>query len=281
MKNLNAFLLCALLALLSCTPSSKSHETAMAGLNPSEQNTESEAGDQTAGPVGFYDNSSDDDALLMCQTPKGTSSKILRRKGYICSYNSQTRIPNWVAWKLTKAHTYGRGKRSSVEFHEDMDVPAPRVTTFDYSRSGYDRGHLCPAGDNKWNMQALSETFLMTNVCPQNHDLNKGDWNDLEIQCRSWARKYGEIYVVCGPIQSKGKRKTIGKAKVTVPESFFKVVLCLKGEPRAVAFIYKNAGGHHAMSSYVRSIDEVERITGIKFFKGVDKRNMKQLKFRD
>ena len=127
--------------------------------------------------------------------------QILRRKAYVLSFNTETLLPNWVAWRLTAEAVDGHVKRESVSFHEDFNVaPRYRVIPSDYSRSGYDRGHMCPAGDNKWSFQAMEESFLMTNICPQLHSLNAGDWNNLEIQCRAWAREYGEIYIVCGPI---------------------------------------------------------------------------------
>ncbi|MBO6288365.1 MAG: DNA/RNA non-specific endonuclease, partial [Prevotella sp.] len=120
---------------------------------------------------------------------KGVSEQILKRKGYIVSYNKQTKLPNWVAWHLTAAHTEGRVQRENYAFREDEEVKAPRATTDDYYNSRYDRGHMCPAGDNKWDSDAMEETFLLTNVCPQNHGLNKDAWNDLEIACRRWAKK--------------------------------------------------------------------------------------------
>ncbi len=192
----------------------------------------------------------------------------LTRKGYTSSFNNQTLMPNWVAWQLTKARTYGNQKRGNVKFQEDFDVaPQYRVTTFDYNRSGFDRGHMCPAGDNRWDSQAMAQCFLMTNMCPQGHNLNSGDWNDLEIQCRDWARQYGEIYIVCGPILHNNAHRRIGQRhKVTVPDAFFKVVLCMKGTPKAIGFIYPHKDGHRSMSEYVSSVDEVERITGYDFF---------------
>ena len=125
--------------------------------------------------------------------------QILRRKGYITSYNKETRNPNWVAWHLTKSHTYGKNQRSAEVFTEDTDV-TPRATDADYYNSRYDRGHMCPAGDNKWDATAMRESFLFTNICPQNHALNKYEWNNLEIKCREWARKYGAVDIVCGPV---------------------------------------------------------------------------------
>ena len=192
--------------------------------------------------------------------------QILKRVAYTASYNSDLRIPNWVAWKLTGAHTRGKNKRAGVKFHEDTDVPMPRAVDFDYVRSGYDRGHLCPSADNRWDATAQEQSFLLTNVCPQDHNLNVGDWHELENLCRKWAKMYGSIYVVAGPVLFKGKHKTIGKNKVTVPEAFFKVVLCMEKKPKVIGFIYRNESGNRPKSYYVNTIDDVERITGIDFF---------------
>ena len=192
--------------------------------------------------------------------------QILKRVAYTASYNSDLRIPNWVAWRLTGAHTRGKNKRAGVKFHEDTDVPMPRAVDFDYVRSGYDRGHLCPSADNRWDATAQEQSFLLTNVCPQDHNLNVGDWHELENLCRKWAKTYGSIYIVVGPVLFKGKHKTIGKNKVTVPEAFFKVVLCMEGKPKAIGFIYRNESGNRPKSYYVNTIDDVERITGIDFF---------------
>ena len=192
--------------------------------------------------------------------------QILKRVAYTASYNSDLRIPNWVAWQLTGAHTEGKNKRAGVKFQEDTDVPLPRAVDFDYVRSGYDRGHLCPSADNRWDATAQEQSFLLTNVCPQDHNLNVGDWHELENLCRKWAKTYGSIYIVAGPVLLKGKHKTIGKNKVTVPEAFFKVVLCMEGKPKAIGFIYRNESGNRPKSYYVNTIDDVERITGIDFF---------------
>ena len=192
--------------------------------------------------------------------------QILKRVAYTASYNSNLRIPNWVAWQLTGAHTEGKNKRAGVKFQEDTDVPLPRAVDFDYVRSGYDRGHLCPSADNRWDATAQEQSFLLTNVCPQDHNLNVGDWHELENLCRKWAKTYGSIYIVAGPVLLKGKHKTIGKNKVTVPEAFFKVVLCMEGKPKAIGFIYRNESGNRPKSYYVNTIDDVERITGIDFF---------------
>lgn len=267
MKNFRAYflLLIAVVALCSCD------------LAKNNKALISEAGkalveelDQKDGEAGACDASAGaaeaDDKLVMQTSPKGTPEQILKRTGYVASYNKTTLLPNWVAWHLTAERIEGSAKRSGVDFAEDTEVPEPRATDWDYYNSGYDRGHMCPAADNKWSKKAMEESFLFTNMCPQNGNLNRGDWNEMEMACRKWAKKYGDLYIVCGPILYKGKHKTIGKNKVVVPEAFFKVVLRTGDDPQAIGFIYKNTSGNRPKDSYVNTVDEVERITGIDFF---------------
>ncbi len=170
--------------------------------------------------------------------------QLLYRKNYVVSYNSDTKCPNWVFWELTREHADGEVKRPDYAFHEDLDVPAPRAELADYKHSGYDWGHMCPAGDNKWDKEAMYESFLMTNMCPQNQNLNSGLWNQIEMQCRYWKKKYGRLFIVCGPIFLKGEHQAIGKNKVMVPEAFFKVILCMDGTPKGIAFVFRNTKGN-------------------------------------
>ena len=201
------------------------------------------------------------------------SAKLLKRYAYRSWYNESMRIPLAVSWFLTGDHTRGNNQRRNQQFHPDTDIKNP-TTTQDYIQSGYDRGHMCPAGDNKWNQQALDETFLMTNICPQNHNLNKHDWNDLELLCRQWARKYGKVYIVCGPLLRGSQHEQIGprSRRVTVPEAFYKVVLRMGKNPAAIGFIYDNKGQRQPMKQAVRSVDEIEKLTGIDFFHQLDDR---------
>lgn len=193
------------------------------------------------------------------------SEQIIKRKAYTVSYNKDTRCPNWVAWYLSAAHADGEWARSN-DFREDHEVPAPRATNDDYRGSKWSRGHMCPAGDNKWDADAMSETFLMSNVCPQDRNLNSGLWNRVEMDCRKWAKKYGGVHIVCGPLYYNKEHEVIGLNKVVVPEAFYKVILCLEGKPKAIGFIVKNNEGTKKKDQYVNSVDEVERITGFDFF---------------
>lgn len=139
----------------------------------------------------------------------------LQRYAYKAWYSPSMRIPLAVAWYLTGNHVSGSYKRRGVAFHPDENVDNP-VTTFDYMQSGYSRGHMCPSGDNKWNQRAQEESFLMTNICPQNSKLNGGDWNDLEMLCRTWAKRYDRVYIVCGPVLRGSQHKTIDGSAVVV-----------------------------------------------------------------
>lgn len=192
---------------------------------------------------------------------------LLYRDGYTVSYNTTTLQPNWVAWHLTPNRLKGNVKRNDYPFISDDEVPEPRVETADYRQSGYDRGHMCPAGDNKWSAEAMRQSFLLSNICPQAPNLNRGDWNELEQACRKWAKQYDGVYVVCGPIFYKSKRqRTIGKHRIPVPDAFFKVVLRMGDAPRAIGFLYKNMDGNRPKGDYANTVDEVERITGLDFF---------------
>jgi len=206
------------------------------------------------------------DIYIKQTTAPATPEILLQRTGYLVSYNSNTRIANWVAWKLTPERLKENTERIN-NFRPDPDLPKSKaVTTQDYKGSGWDRGHLCPAGDNKWSRQAMIESFYMTNICPQHHNLNRGDWNELEQKCRKWVKKDSCLYIVAGPIFYDRKPQTIGEHKVAVPDAFFKVILSLHKRPKAIGFIYKNNEGNNPLDSYVNTVDEVERITGIDFF---------------
>ena len=203
--------------------------------------------------------------ICMPRPLEGISEQIIRKKNYIVSYNKDTKIPNWVAWHLTADHIDGPVRRTN-NYYEEEAVVSPRATPKDYRGSGWSRGHMCPAGDNKWNETAMYESFSLVNVCPQNANLNSGLWNSIEIDCRRWARLYGDVYIVCGPVFLNREHETIGANEVFVPEAFFKVVLCLNGTPKALGVICRNTDGNKKRDLYYNSIDQVERITGIDFF---------------
>lgn len=190
----------------------------------------------------------------------------LVRTAFTISYNNFYKTPNWVAWELTRQETEGNEERKT-KFLPDPDLPKPRVEHSDYTHSGYDRGHMAPAADMKWSEQAMQESFYMSNICPQNQKLNRDDWGDLEEMCRNWAKKYGRIYIACGPIYDQSTPKRIGQHKVAVPDRFFKVVLIYnRKNPIAMGFLFNNKAGHNKLEKYMVPVDSVETITGLDFF---------------
>lgn len=195
--------------------------------------------------------------------------QILNRKGYTTSYNHCTKNANWVAWHLTSEHTDGPNRRKGITYMVDEEVLGGRQELVDWYNHGLDidHGHLCPAGDNKWDREAMAQTFLLSNMCPQNRNLNQGMWENLESRCRGWARHYGEIYIATGPIFYSDNYKTIGPNNVGVPDAFYKVILCLGKNPKTIGFIMPNATPEYdRLLPYVVTMDEVEAITGIDFF---------------
>ena len=191
---------------------------------------------------------------------------IINRTGYTLSYNQYYKNPNWVAWELTREETKGETERYD-KFLPDPDLPEPKVVHKDYTKSGYDRGHMAPAADMKWSKQAMIESFYMSNICPQVGNLNRGDWNDLEELCRDWADKYGRIYIACGPIFDSKSPNRIGGHKVTVPDRFFKVILIYnRKNPIAMGFIFKNIAHSQNIEKYMVTVDSVENVTGMNFF---------------
>lgn len=205
--------------------------------------------------------------------PDSIPNKLIEKYCYTVSYNAKTRQPNWVMWQLTAEHVMKRKDNVWNEYREDTELPSEiRSTLEDYASSGYDRGHMCPGGDCNWDDIGRDETFVLSNMCPQNPILNRGDWKEIEMACRKWAKQYGSIYIVCGPIFLKSQQhERIGPNQIPVPEVFFKVVLCSESlSPRGIGFICRNTDGNRKKDFYVNSIRQVERVTGYKFFPNLD-----------
>lgn len=212
------------------------------------------------------------DTIIAYEIPFATKQRaevLIRHYSYTVSYNPELCIPNWVAWELNAEKLVERESRNK-HFSPDPKLPQDMaITTDEYKNSGWDRGHMCPAGDNKYHWRAMDASFYMTNICPQNGNLNRGDWKELEEACRVWAAKE-PVYIVCGPVLYEQPRYGfIGKTfRIRIPDAFFKVVLTglRSGHPRAIGFLYKNEAGNNPLYQYAKSVDEVERITSMDFF---------------
>lgn len=197
--------------------------------------------------------------------PVSSNQQIIRHSNFTLAYSESHEQAEWVAYELTQAEVQGGAERSD-DFREDPLVMTGSASPEDYRRSGYDRGHLAPAGDMGFSDQAMSESFYMSNISPQVSTFNRGIWKDLEEDVRKWAIKDSNLYIVTGPVFGRGRKK-IGDNKVTVPTHFYKVILYYDGSlSKAIAFLMPNKATKKPVQSFAMSVDEVEKVTGIDFF---------------
>lgn len=181
------------------------------------------------------------------------------------SFNPELHVPNWVGWELTRDKAEGSEPRAD-RFTRDDNVRGC-ASPDDYRGSGYDRGHMAPAADMKWDAKAMRKSFMLTNVCPQDHALNAGAWKKLEEKCRLWAQADSVIYIVAGPVLTDRIDEYIGESSVAVPKRFFKVIASPYADPpRGIGFIMPNGKVPGGMQASAMSIDEVEAVTGHDFF---------------
>lgn len=192
------------------------------------------------------------------------TNKVYNHTYYAIDYNEEHEQPNWVYYLLTKQSITGQAKRKD-NFRKDPIIETKSATLSDYKKSGYDRGHLCPAADMKLNKKAMSETFYLSNMSPQLPGFNRGEWKRLEAQVREWAVEEDSLLIVTGPI-FKDNIEQIGKEKVTVPGYYYKVIYDLTPPQKMTAFIMPHVKKPEQYFHYQTSVNEVEKMTGIDFF---------------
>ncbi len=191
---------------------------------------------------------------------------IVRHLGYTASYNHTTLCPDWVAWELTAAEAAGT-EDGQYSFSRDPDVAWPKASREDYSRSGYDKGHMAPRADMRWSCQALEESYYFTNICPQDHAMNAGAWRKIEEMTRRVAKRYERVWIVCGPVFDSIGASHIGQACVHVPDRFFKAMAVSTADGyRTVGFIVENNKQDGSPRRYAVSVDEVEAVIGRNLF---------------
>ncbi len=200
--------------------------------------------------------------------PTSTTNAVVKHAYYTLSYTEKHEQAEWVAYHLKKKHTaYNNFKRPYFEI--DPLVKTNAAHWKNYKNSGYDRGHLCPAADRKFNKKAFDETFLTSNISPQTHTFNAGIWNNLEKQVRYWVKKEKDLYIVTGPV-FKNSHKTIGSERVTVPNYFYKIILKNDKNPKLIAFLLPHKTSSKPLKNYVVTTDSLEKLLGIDFFPGLN-----------
>lgn len=210
-------------------------------------------------------NSSGGDIVDADFLPSSTTGEVVHHEYFSLSYNEPFEQAEWVAYELKKRHlTYDDRKRPY--FIEDPKVRTKSADWKNYRGSGYDRGHLCPAGDRRFSEYAYNETFYTSNISPQDKDFNAGVWNRLEQQVRRWCKKYGDLIVVTGGVLEDGLWE-IGEEDVDVPRTFYKIVLRKnRGETKVLAFLIPAEESQEPLQNFLVPVDKIEEITGIDFF---------------
>ena len=197
--------------------------------------------------------------------PASTTHDIIKHQYYTLSYSEKHEQAEWVAYELKKSEL-SHTNFERPYFIDDPEVNSGSASWRNYKRSGYDKGHLCPAGDRRFTKEAFEETFYTSNISPQLNDFNAGIWNRLEQKTRYWAAKYDGIYVVTGGVLT-GNLESIGKEDVSVPKYFYKILLDYSGgEYKTIAFLMPHEDSERPLNKFVVSIDEIEKMTGIDFF---------------
>lgn len=200
------------------------------------------------------------------------SATVVVHAGYTASFNSKNMIPNWVAYELTASELKGTVSRpGNSPFQPDSDYRGRQPERRDYTNtSGWDKGHLAPAGDMKWSEQAMIESFYLTNVCPQDHDFNAGDWERLEDHARRIARKKGALYIICGPIVGDNTHGKLGR-KVVIPDSFFKAFLYQDSSGyHSIAYLMPNRQTGQPLNTFALSVNDLESLLGMDLFTHLD-----------
>lgn len=215
-------------------------------------------------PLQFFKKKDFNTKIIRNYIPSSNCNQIIHHTYFSLSYCEEHEQAEWVAYKLKSE--YFKGVSRTDDFREDPKVETGSATLDDYRNSGYDRGHLLPAGSMKHNLVAMSETFFLSNISPQRQEFNGGMWNNLEEKERQWTSKSDSLYVVTGGILNPGLEKIRG-TKVSIPKFFYKVMVRFKsGNIEGIGFIMENRKLTGNVLSYAVTIDEIEEVTGIDFF---------------
>ena len=232
--------------------------------------------------------------------PTNKDNYLMKKEWFALSYNNSKGIPNWVSWRLVKDDV-GDHRPEPGPFKPDDALPPGfhrvKPTDYKYATTGFERGHMCSNADRGKSLEAAAQTFVMTNMVPQSHELNTGAWEGLEKYCRTLvrAKKGKELYIIAGPA-GKGGRSSKGAfdttdGTVVVPEKCWKVVLVLdkeEGDPsarvradtRVISAIMPNdtTPGKAHWDEYRVSLKAVEELTGYTFFDKVPAAIRKELR---
>jgi endonuclease G len=201
--------------------------------------------------------------------------EVLENSGWKIGYDEDRKNPAWVAYIVPREVKYPDHKR--LNFTTDQRTRA-RVSQGDYTNTGFSRGHMAPsfAMYTRHGPDVQREAYRMSNICPQRQELNGGVWNDLEeyeagqrADAPSWARRYGWVLVITGPVYDQAPQFLSDNVKIEVPDSFYKILLRQEEgqRPVVIAFLMPHQeAARRQLEAYLVSVDEIERLTGLDFF---------------
>ena len=191
--------------------------------------------------------------------------KMLVHTYHKTCFNTQKKLARWVSYKLSEDMFRGNATRSN-KFTIDPLIPNLSPTPSHYQNSGYDRGHLAPAGDMKINQIAMDQSFYMTNISAQEPSFNRGIWKKLENLMRNLTEANKEYEVITGPIFSF-KKKNFKTRFLNIPKAFYKIIFYKdEYEVKALAFLLPNKQVKEKVTEFLVPINTIEALTDIDFF---------------
>ena len=206
-------------------------------------------------------------------------SDIIRHTAITIGYDEEHEEPRWVAYALRREHLRDCFERGD-NFRSDPNVRTGSALPTDYRNSGFDRGHIAPAGDMKWSKEAMQESFYMSNITPQSPGMNRGKWANLETLVRAWAKQGDETIIVSGPVLAEGLPR-IGQSGISVPEQHFKVILRTRQGVRSmIGFLMGQNPVDSALETYALPVADIEHLTGLNFFPHLTAREQERLEGR-
>jgi len=203
--------------------------------------------------------------------PVCDSTSLIRHSFFSLCYNEKTEQADWIFHFITPQRLQNKVTGRSDDFRPDTAVKTGSAELKDYKGSGYDRGHLCPAGDMGFDSTAMSESFLMSNMSPQFPGFNRGIWNSLEQRIREWGLLFDTLFIITGPIFYDTTYSFIGENKVAIPDACYKVLLGKKDTALySIGFIIPNLNGLKDYLAFSVTVDKVEEVTGFDFLSALN-----------
>lgn len=203
--------------------------------------------------------------------PVASGVKKFEYSGLVLGYNENRKTSDWVSYHLTDDYIRGEKFLDKRKFKPDPSIKnKDKVRTSDYTRSGYDRGHLAAQADMRGrDLLCESEACYMTNIAPQKPGFNRKTWLNLEKAVRKWTLRYQESWVITGTIYDEDH--TFIKDKIEIPDAFYKIVVVKDDQNyRSNSFVIYQNDESYNLEEYLVSIDSIESATGIDFFSDLE-----------